>query len=206
MPLTVYRGDGRTPDQIRQAGGFQARLQLSPDAARRLVERAVVDPATDVSGLTGNRTSVIVQYLQEHPGLVGMRALANAIKKEREANSIHISTELGLGGGGMGGAYLYRIDCPTPLFQWAPDGRNGIAGPPAPLQSNADLGTSLVKSYLITDTDVGGDPAASVAAASLLAAYTYTSTLAEVAFLTAIPYGWISEYRPASGGAWAPMP
>lgn len=206
MPITVYRGDGRTPDEIRDAGGFQAKLPLTVDAARRIIVRAAIDANEDLTGVTGNRTSTIVDYLQDNPGLVGMRALANAIKKEREANSIHISTELGQGGGGMGGDYLYQIDCPTPLYEWSPDVRYGLAGPPVALLASANLGTSPVKAYLITDTNLGGEPDSSIAAADTIAVYTYTSLLSEIAFLTAVPYEWITRYRPAGHGNWTAMP
>lgn len=206
MPIIVFRGDNRDPTEIKDAGGFKAKLPLTTHAARCIIVRAAIDAGQDLSGLTGDRTSAIVKYLRDNPGLVGMRALAQAIKKETEANSIHISTELGQGGGGMGGKYIYRISCPTPLYQWGPTASYGLASPPTVLTANGDLATSPVKSYLITDTNAGNDPRNSVGAANTIAVYTYTSLLSEVAFLTEIPYGWITEYRPAAGGNWAQMP
>lgn len=209
MPITIYRGDGRQPQDIRDDRGFNAKLPLSTAAARAIIIRATINSAQNVFGLTGNRVSQIVKYLQEHHGLVGLDPLYQQIKKEREANSIHISTETTTGGGGMGGSYIYRIDCPTPLYEWGQGGshhRTGIATPPRTVNSNANLTPHpTIRKFLLTDANVHDDPLASVQAANVIALYSPASTVQEIAFLTAIPYGWIPQYRQGQG-AWNAMP
>lgn len=208
MSITLYRGDGRPPQQISTAGGFQARLQLDAAAVRAVIIRAAIDELQDVTGLTGNRVSQIVDYLLHNPGLTGLGPLYQQVKKEREANSIHISTETTVEGGGMGGAYLYEIQCPTPLYEWSPTrggAMTGIGSPPTPINTNTDLTASSIRSFLLTDANDGDDARRSVEASDVIALYNPGQTVREVAFLTPVPYAWIVRYRQGSG-PWVAMP
>ncbi len=207
MPITLYRGENREPQHIRDAGGFTARLQLDTDAVRAVLVHATIDATRDIAGITGRRTSQIVDYLLQNPGRCGLGPLYQQIKKEREASSIHISTETTPGGGGMGGGYVYRIQCPTPLYEWGPTRggtMSGIDTPPRTIAVDADLTQQSVRAFLLTDTLAANVALDAVETADVVAIYS-PAQMKEVAFLTALPYAWITGYR-QDQGAWHPMP
>lgn len=211
MPFQFYRADNRAPEVIAN-DGFQARMPLSPEAARQLVNRSLVDPATPMN-LLSTPGNTIVDHLAgqgANPSLPGLTTLYAEIRRETSSSTLHVSTSPRETVGGFEHRdHLYRIDCPeTTMHVWEIDSRNrnAIAGTSRPVTSldqvhvstNA-LGLPPTKPVLITDTP-------DIANARVIAVSSPSGD-GEVAFLTGVPRDWVTQTRPLStGGQWQAMP
>ncbi|MEZ0470774.1 hypothetical protein [Luteimonas salinilitoris] len=214
MTITVYRVDGRSPEEIRDAGGFQPKgLYLDLAVARELVVRATLDANAAVHLPVGRGQSIRNWLGSLGPNLISINDLYVKVQSfGKDIDAFQVSTERGEGGGGQGGGgNVYRIDCPTPLYQWSSQGF-GNAPVPTVVNGDQDLSTSQVNRCLLTNTAVNAvnnprawDARESVNLASILALSSYSPTCSEIAFLNAIPYAWITRYRNSAGG-WNPMP
>ncbi|WP_407352801.1 hypothetical protein [Luteimonas sp. R10] len=214
MTITVYRVDGRSPEDIRDAGGFQPKgLHLDLPVARELVVRATLDATVAVHLPPGRGQSIRDWLGAMGPDLISINDLYVKVQSfGKDIDAFQVSTERGEDGGGQGGGgNVYRIDCPTPLYQWSSQGfRN--APVPTVVNGDQDLSRSQVNRCLLTNTAVNAvnnprawDARESVNLASIIALSSYSPTCSEIAFLNAIPYAWISGYRSGSG-SWNPMP
>lgn len=192
MPIYLYRGDTRTPQQIKEAKGFQARAPLTPAIARDLVSRC-----------NGNAAQVVVLPAPANisplqAALNGTKAynlgdLMQGIKQEKNHATVHISTDGSPAAGGYASAYVYRMNFDL-HFQ-----RGGVG--PIVVVNDIDQLSSPVRTDLVFNNGNGID-------GSTLIAISRGATIpgTEVAFLTSIPYVNITHYQAPGNPAWIAMP
>lgn len=181
MPYVFYRADARAPNEIRDAGGFQARVPLETAQARALVTRFTnsIDPIS-LPKLAGNLQNDI-----NNKGQLKLLDLSTTIKRETNYSSIHISTDITEDSGGRSAGHIYKIEYDS-LYA----GSSGMV-----LFNNPDsLEASPLKPLLVIDTE-------SLDTASTIGV---SCTGNEVFFLTSIPYSKIKQYK--TGNTWHDMP
>lgn len=214
MPIQLYRGDDRAPEAIG-SNGFQAWRQLSPEAARALVLRSMVDADTAVALPKGE--SNFSAYFNASPGkLLGLEDVHRKIvtSKDRDS-SMHVSTAIGEGCCGYGNqSYTYRIDVPVDRFYaWdtQPGNSKKIVSTPRAVDDlsrvhteiNPVTGLASSKPVLLTDTD-------NLATAKIIGLYKPVAINdrerdAEIAFLTGVPKEWIGASRARGQSDWKPV-
>ena len=185
MAYTFYRGDSRTPAEIKAANGFSARVPLTIAQARDLLKRCnglaptakVVLPA-QAKGLQDALDSETKYKLLD---------LVREIKREKSQSTVHISTDLSEDCGGYSSGHIYRIE----FEKLNSKSKSGLAEEPDSVEC-----TSHFDTYVVMETN-------STSTAQTIA---LSSKGKEVSFLTSIPYENISAYKAPGGREWKDMP
>ncbi len=192
MPIDLYRGDTRTPQQIQAAAGFQAWAPLTPAIARDLVNRCNGNAAQAVV-LPAPANNSPLQAALNGPIAYKLGDLMQEIKREKNHVTVHISTDGTPAAGGYAGAYVYRMNFNLHFQQ-------GGRGPIVVVNNIAQLASLVL-------TDLVFDNAAGLGASNLIAVSRGPANPGtEVAFLTSIPYANITHYQAPNNPAWIAMP
>lgn len=182
MPYTLYRGDERSPEAIRDAGGFGAWVSLTLTQARALVGR-FNNASTDDVDLPRQAHRLIAQVN------TGKKAklldLTRYVKVIRDRTSVQVSTDLTPECGGYASGNIFKMRFDT---LYSHDSQTGLViHNPDSLEVTSHFGAKV-----ITDT---GD----LATARLIA---ITSKGNEVYFLTPIPVANISHCKLKGSDNW----
>lgn len=178
MPITLYRGDSRTPDQIRTAKGFSPWVITTPDTGRAIILRCIA-PRGPAPKLPKPADDTTLQALLNSAAPTLWDVLRN-IKNEKTRRTVHVSTDTSQDTGGYSSSYVYKMSI----------GLNVQAlgtGAVTPVAGASDL-ASAVKANVFFD-------AATLAMSSLFGiSGGPVNPGVEVAFLTTIPKAYITHY------------
>ncbi|MDC7807109.1 hypothetical protein PQS31_09780 [Luteimonas sp BLCC-B24] len=194
MPIQLYRGDTRTPEQIQAANGFAARAPLTPATAIALVNRCMgqAGPYAAVA-LPPPANTTPLQTALNSANRINLLALMAEIKKGKSQDTVHISTDVTPDAGGYGTSYVYRM---TFTLNYQVNGQGAVI----PVGNNSDVLASAVGTRLVFE-------GANLATSQLIALTGVGAVgLTEVAFLTSIPYAHITHYQAPGTTAWVAMP
>ena len=223
MPVTLYRADSRTPDDIEtQYHGFGGRQELSIDQARNLAVHFFrgVDqqnqpipldlPEDSAHGIAEAHANSLKSG---RGGKLELQDVIRAAKAEKSATTVHISTDFTTDCGGYASGsdsknnpnVTYRMDIPEESFYlFKPDRHGRLEQVAGPVDSFSAQDVGHVRPLLIMNAARPED-------ATLVA---LASNGDEVTFLTKIPAEWITQYRtqirepeqPVRFSEWQQMP
>jgi hypothetical protein len=180
----LYRGDSRSPAEIKNFGGFSAWVPLDVDGARQVVRRGLGKNFNITLPTKAKRLENL--FNSDNCQNLTLLTLARQIKLEKAGDTFHVSTDPTEGCGGYANGYIYAMRFRT-LFLVD---KHGAATPGA---FNA---LSRVNTKLVLDTQ-SLDTATTIAVAI---------DPEEVAFLTTVPIGQIYKYKEPKGHVWYKMP
>ncbi|CAN5117740.1 hypothetical protein BH11PSE9_BH11PSE9_26720 [soil metagenome] len=180
----LYRGDSRSPAQIKGSGGFSAWVPLDAEGARQVVRRGLGQnfPIT----LPTKAARLQKLFNSDNCQSLTLLTLARQIKLEKAGDTFHISTDPSEGCGGYSSGYIYAMRFATMYLV----DKKGVASP-----ANFK-GLSRVNTKLVMDNAV-------LASAGIIAVAIDPE---EVAFLTTIPVAQIYKYKEPNGKVWYKMP
>ncbi|MGO4259387.1 hypothetical protein [Lysobacter sp. TAB13] len=194
MPINLYRGDSRPPADIQAAGGFTAWVPLTQPLAVALVNRCMGQPPPYAPvALPPPADTTPLQAALNSNNPINLLTLMAEIKKGKSHDTVHISTDVSPAAGGYGTSYVYRM---TMTLNYQRNGRGAVI----PVGNNSAVLASAVSTNLVFD-------GATMPASQLIALTGVGAVgLTEVAFLTSIPYAYITDYQAPGGNVWLPMP
>lgn len=107
MAIILYRGDSRSPHEIRTAQGFSPWVATTPAIGRGIITRCIV-PRTPAPQLPppADQTSLQALLLTDTAQLLD--ALRD-IKNDKSQRAVHVSTDTSPLCGGSSGGYVYRM-------------------------------------------------------------------------------------------------
>ncbi len=181
----IYRGDSRTPAQLKGYGGFTAWVPLNTEQARNVIKRS---NGQNFTISLPPKTKRLEGYFNEQKN-INMITLGRQIKLEKAGDTFHISTDPTEACGGFASAYVYGMRFKT---LYVIDKQGNAA-------SRALTSVKGINSLLVLDT-------AAMEHANVIAVAIPGQAGVEVGFLTTIPIANIYKYRKPSGTVWYKMP
>lgn len=180
----LYRGDSRSPAQIKSHGGFSAWVPLDAEGARQVVRRGLGNNFAITLPVKAARLQKL--FNSDNCQNLTLLTLARQIKLEKAGDTFHISTDPSEGCGGYASGYIYAMRFATLYLV----DKRGVASP------GSFSGLSRVNTKLVMDS------------ADLASANTIGVAIdpEEVAFLTTIPVSQIYKYKEPNGKVWYKMP
>ncbi|CAN5875178.1 hypothetical protein BH11PSE8_BH11PSE8_20520 [soil metagenome] len=180
----LYRGDSRSPAQIKGSGGFSAWVPLDSEGARQVVRRGLGQNFAITLPTKAARLQKL--FNSDNCQSLTLLTLARQIKLEKAGDTFHISTDPSEGCGGYSSGYIYAMRFATMVLV----DKKGLASPAS------FKGLSRVNTKLVMDNAV-------LASADIIAVAIDPE---EVAFLTSIPVAQIYKYKEPNGKVWYKMP
>jgi hypothetical protein len=180
----LYRGDTRSPAQLKGYGGFSAWVPMSVEEARKVVRRGLGE--NFVIKLPGKANRLEKLFNSPECQSLTLLTLAKQIKLEKAGDTFHVSTDPTEGCGGYASGYIYAMRFKT-LF---------LVDKQRNARTASFQGLSRVDPKLLLD-------AQSLDAVSTIAVAIDPD---EVAFLTTITIGHIYKYKEPKGHVWYKMP
>ena len=178
MPITLYRGDTRTPDQIRTAKCFAPWVITTPDTGRAIILRCIV-PRGPAPRLPPPANDTSLQILLDTAAPTLWDVLRN-IKNEKTRRTVHVSTDTSQDTGGYSSGYVYKMSFSLNV--------QALGTGPTTAVNDASQLASTVKANVFFD-------AATLATSSLFGiSGGPVDPGVEVAFLTTIPKAYITHY------------
>lgn len=181
----VYRGDSRTPAQLRTYGGFTAWVPLSLQQAREVVRRSYGENFE----LHLPKAAARLEAAFNRSLNLNLLTLGRQIKLEKAGDTFHISTDPTEDCGGYASGYIYAMRFKT-LFLVDKAGQVSSG----PLAAVRGINPKLV-------LDKHGYTEAGTIAVAIPG-----QGGAEVAFLTSIPMANIFKYRMPGSRTWHRLP
>ncbi|MFK3651121.1 hypothetical protein ACI2IY_22195 [Lysobacter enzymogenes] len=178
MPIDIYRGDSRTPVQIRADQGFRPRVATDAATGRGIITRCLV-PRTPAPHLPppANETTLQALLLTDTVKLIDV---LRDIKTEKNQRTVHVSTDTSPLCGGYSSGYVYRMRF---TLNVQANGTGAITAVNDPLQLQSRVsgnvffdGATLATSNLFGICGGSVDPGV------------------ELAFLAMIPMAYITHY------------
>lgn len=179
MPIDIYRGDSRTPQQIRAAGGFNPRVVTTAATGRGIITRCIV-PRTPAPQLPPPADQSSLQTLL-NTATVKLIDVLRDIKVEKNERTVHVSTDTSPQCGGYSSSYVYRMSFTLNV-------QTAGTGAVTPVGNNATLLQSRVGANVFFD-------GATLATSNLFGICGgMADPGVELAFLTSIPAAYITHY------------
>jgi len=182
----IYRGDTRTPSQLKGYGGFTAWVPLSTQQARDVIRRS---NGENFNIKLPPKASRLEGYFNEQKN-INMLTLGRQIKLEKAGDTFHISTDPTEGCGGYASGYIYAMRFRT-LYLVDIKKKTATEGA---LKSVKGINSILVLNTMDMNT------------ADTIAVAIPGQAGAEVAFLTSIGMDCIYKYKQPMGKIWYKMP
>lgn len=180
----LYRGDTRSPAQLKGFGGFTAWVPLDVEGARQVVRRGMGQNFAITLPTKAKRLQDL--FNSDKCQSLTLLTLARQIKLEKAGDTFHISTDPSEACGGYDSGYVYAMRFKT-LYMVDKVGNSA----PANFQ-----GISRVNTKLVMDSTRLQD--ANIIAVAI--------DPEEVAFLTSVTMAHIYKYKEPKGTVWYKMP
>lgn len=178
MPIVLYRGDARSPQDIRNAQGFSPWVATTPAVGRGIITRCIV-PRTPAPQLPppADQTSLQALLLTN---TVKLLDVLRDIKNEKTHRTVHVSTDTSDLSGGYTTGYIYQM-------QFNLNVQVGGTGAVTAVNNAAQM-QGLVNANVFFD-------GATLAASNLFGICGGpVNPGVEAAFLTSIPLAYITHY------------
>jgi hypothetical protein len=181
----IYRGDTRTPSQLKGYGGFSAWVPLTTQQAQDVIKRST---GQNFDIKLPERAKRLEGYFNQQKN-INMLTLGRQIKLEKAGDTFHISTDPTEGCGGYSTGYIYAMRFRNLYLI----DKQGVAS------SGSMSSVRGINSLLVLDTT-------SMASATTIAVAIPGQGGVEIAFLTSIPIASIYKYKTPNGSVWHRMP
>lgn len=181
----IYRGDTRSPSQLKGYGGFSAWVPLSTQQALDVIKRST---GQNFPISLPPRAKRLEGYFNQQQN-INMLTLGRQIKLEKAGDTFHISTDPSEACGGYASGYIYAMRFKT-LYLIDKQGQASVGSMSS---------VKGINSLLVLDST-------SPASASTIAVAIPGTGGAEVAFLTSISMAHIYKYKEPKGSVWYKVP
>jgi len=181
----IYRGDTRSPSQMKGYGGFTAWVPLNVQQARDVIKRS---SGQNFPISLPPKAKRLEGYFNEQKN-INMLTLGRQIKLEKAGDTFHISADPTEGCGGYASGYIYAMRFRS-LYVIDKQGNASV---------RAMTSVTGINSLLVLDTPT-------MEAATTIAVAIPGSAGVEVAFLTSVPIANFYKYKEPNGKTWYKMP
>ena len=177
----IYRGDTRTPEQLKTYGGFSAWAPLSNEQARDVIKRS---QGQNFDIKLPPKAKRLESAFNTNKNL-NLMTLGRQIKLEKAGDTFHISTDPTEGCGGYASGYIYAMKFKT-LYLVDKSGH---------VSTGSLKDVRGINPKLVLDTQ-------SLSSAKVIGVAIPGQGGVEVAFLTSIPITNIYKYRSPQSRGW----
>ncbi len=181
----IYRGDTRTPAQLKTYGGFTAWVPLSDEQARDVIKRS---QGQNFNIKLPPKAKRLEGAFNKNMNL-NLMTLGRQIKLEKAGDTFHISTDPTEGCGGYTSGYIYAMKFKTLYLV----DKSGV------VSTGALKDVSGINPKLVLDTQ-------SLSTAKVIGVAIPGQGGVEVAFLTSIKMANIYKYRAPQSRIWYKIP